>query len=138
MLAAKPNSWVDKRTFVCSAESCGLIAEIKITPPVITPDDFNILVSEERIAEALKIAQQEDPEKYPPNSVVQKDVVFNSLRSYLWNLAAETPRNIPRANRKYVVSLGEQCQYILEKFGYQETVWGDHVSFGSCLSLAGG
>ncbi|TLD20237.1 cysteine proteinase [Venturia nashicola] len=109
--------WYEGRCTMCAA-----VLNIEYREPRLTTEDIALLTDTARLQERLRIAREKDPDR-PDLKVTQPVMVLDALATYICDSLQpkETHREIPRLNRRFLLSFGEDCEPLLRKLQFVQT-----------------
>ncbi|CAM1504284.1 Fc.00g018750.m01.CDS01 [Cosmosporella sp. VM-42] len=112
--------------FVCSAPPCTFQITLEISEPRMPPAWIKLLQDETTIRKQLRIAKEQEPNRYElatDNWVTQAPL---NLNTYLKNLLeASSPqevRKISKRNKRFAVLFGPRCFDIFRQLGFSEEI----------------
>ncbi|PHH77964.1 hypothetical protein CDD80_7535 [Ophiocordyceps camponoti-rufipedis] len=114
-----------RESFVCSAPPCTFQVTLEVSEPRMPTAWVQLLLDRGGIAERLKIARQEDPERYEHASDDWVDQAPQNLNTYLKNLLESGPneaRTISKRNKRFSVLFGPRCYSIFRQLEFQEEI----------------
>ncbi|KAF2096480.1 cysteine proteinase, partial [Rhizodiscina lignyota] len=106
--------------FKCSADSCLAKLSVTLRAPLFA-DEYVYLLSDRNALEArLQAAIVSDPER-DDFKVARPVDAFDALSTYLRDGmdTGSGRRKIPVKNRRFMVTFGEDCRYLLESLGFR-------------------
>jgi ubiquitin carboxyl-terminal hydrolase 25/28 len=123
---SKYNPLVAREVFACSAAPCTFQVTLDISKPRMPLWWIDLLLDSDTIREELRIAKENDPERY---MAATDDWVMQAplnLNTYLKNLieatSQEGARSISKRNKRFAVLFGPRCFKIFQELEFVETV----------------
>lgn len=116
---------VGKAVFGCTA--CPQTVKVEVSLPRMKTEWLRLVADERRVKNALRIAQEEDPERFR-DSTTEKDFLMIkgaliNLNKYLRNVLEDDgmgPRKrISFRNKSFMVQFGEDCSPLFEYLGFE-------------------
>ncbi|KAF5009998.1 hypothetical protein FDECE_3815 [Fusarium decemcellulare] len=112
--------------FVCSAAPCTFQLTLEISEPRMASWWIKLLLDHDAIRESLRLAKEEDPERYAAATDDWVQQAPLNLNTYLKNLLEATPtekaRSISKRNKRFSVLFGPRCFSIFQQLEFSETV----------------
>ncbi|KAK3305842.1 uncharacterized protein B0T15DRAFT_398097 [Chaetomium strumarium] len=123
-LPEQHSRWAQFR-YACTV--CGMTVHLEMFPPLLKPEWIKLMMDEEKIREALRIARQQDPERYADISPEKETHYMTSapstLNLYIKNILEEDvmgPRKkISFRNKTFQVQFGPDCESMFRSLGFQ-------------------
>ncbi|KZF24550.1 cysteine proteinase [Xylona heveae TC161] len=108
-----------EHAFECSIPTCAAGVRICMKRPRLSPDFVRMLTDPNVIRERAESAINSDPERMHGQTVPTPIEVMTNLRQYI-NDSTTRPENtkIPSLNKRFMTSIGESCQDLLEYLGF--------------------
>ncbi|KAK4462549.1 hypothetical protein QBC42DRAFT_326761 [Cladorrhinum samala] len=118
--------------------SCSMALTLEITAPRMSPDWIEIIADKNRIESNLRLAKQEDPERYKDvdetKAEFYKSGSLGTLNTYISNILDDDgtgkPKRISVRNKTFSIQYGAQCEFIFKSLGFRkendqndETFW---------------
>lgn len=112
--------------YVCSL--CNMAIELEITFPRLKPEWIRMIMDQTRIKESLRIAKEEDPERYK-DTTPEKEKHFlttalSTLNQYLKNILDDdgtgSQKRISCRNKTFLIQFGPACNDIFRYLGFRE------------------
>ncbi|KAK3376758.1 hypothetical protein B0T24DRAFT_228485 [Lasiosphaeria ovina] len=124
-----------KIAYRCS--DCGQDVLLEITVPRLAPEWIKMITDEQRIRESLRVAREEDPERYHDVGPAREDFYattsLSTLNQYLKNVldggGSGARKRISFRNKTFSVQFGPACKHIFEYLGFEvefDEETGDH------------
>ncbi|QDS77871.1 hypothetical protein FKW77_000266 [Venturia effusa] len=109
--------WYEGKCSICAAK-----LNIEYREPRLTTEDTALLTDTARLQQRLQLAWEKDPDR-PDLKVTQPVMVLDALATYIRDSLQpkETHREIPRLNRRFLLSFGEDCEPLLRKLHFVQT-----------------
>ncbi|KAJ4170527.1 ubiquitin-specific protease ubp2 [Fusarium falciforme] len=112
--------------FVCSAPPCTFQVTLEISEPRMASWWIDLLLDHDTIRQTLRLAKEEDPERYAVATDDWAEQAPMNLNTYLKNLleatSPEKPRSISKRNKRFSVLFGPRCFSIFRELEFEETV----------------
>ncbi|CAF3486314.1 unnamed protein product [Fusarium graminearum] len=122
----KYNPLVARENFACSAAPCTFQVTLDISKPRMPLWWINLLLDADTIREELRIAKENDPERYMAATDDWAMQAPLNLNTYLKNLieatSQEGARSISKRNKRFAVLFGPRCFRIFRELEFEETV----------------
>ncbi|KAK4237578.1 hypothetical protein C8A03DRAFT_34480 [Achaetomium macrosporum] len=111
--------------YVCTL--CGMAIHLEMSSPLLKPEWIKLIMNEDKIREALRIAREQDPERYADISPGKETHYVTSapstLNQYLKNILEEDvmgPRKkISFRNKTFQVQFGPDCESMFQYLGFE-------------------
>ncbi|GAB1317509.1 ubiquitin-specific protease ubp2 [Madurella fahalii] len=112
--------------YVCSL--CNMTVELEITFPRLKPEWIQMIMDQTRIKESLRIAREEDPERYkdttPEKEKLYMTTALSTLNQYLKNILNDdgtgSQKRISCRNKTFLIQFGPACNDIFRHLGFKE------------------
>lgn len=112
--------------YFCSL--CNMAIQLEITVPRLRPDWIQMIMDQNRIRESLRIAKEEDPERYrdttPEKEKHYLTTALSTLNQYLKNILDDDgtgpQKRISCRNKTFVIQFGPACNHIFRYLGFAE------------------
>lgn len=110
--------WYEGKCTLCAAN-----LNIAYREPRLSTEDIALLTDTARLQERLRTARDKDPDRADLR-VTQPVMVLDALATYIRDSLQpkETHREIPRQNRRFLLSFGEDCEPLLRKLQFVQTM----------------
>jgi ubiquitin carboxyl-terminal hydrolase 25/28 len=100
---------------------------LEMSPPLLKPEWIKLMMDEDKIREALRVAREQDPERYADISPEKETHYMTSapstLNAYIKNILEEDvtgPRKkISFRNKTFQVQFGPDCESMFQFLGFQ-------------------
>jgi ubiquitin carboxyl-terminal hydrolase 25 len=113
------NSGMESYHFHCTNCPCGV--QCRVAPPRLDDNSIELLTSQYRLEQRCEILKAEDPERkgVMPQRAIQ---VLEALYAYLRDSMkpSKERKRIPKANRRFRLSLGDDCEEFLKWLGFSD------------------
>ncbi|CEI69600.1 hypothetical protein FVEN_g7115 [Fusarium venenatum] len=123
---SKYNPLVARENFACSAAPCTFQVTLDISKPRMPLWWIDLLLDSDAIREELRIAKENDPERYMAATDDWAMQAPLNLNTYLKNLieatSQEGARSISKRNKRFAVLFGPRCFKIFQELEFEETV----------------
>jgi ubiquitin carboxyl-terminal hydrolase 25 len=102
--------------------NCAATLDIEYRAPRLGQEDVALLTDTARLQQRLRIAREKDPDRADLR-VTSPLMVLDTLACYVRDCLEpkETHRAIPRLNRRFLLSFGEDCEPLLKKLEFVQT-----------------
>jgi ubiquitin carboxyl-terminal hydrolase 25 len=113
--------WMEERILECSSLVCSAVLTVVLSPPRLTPEFVTLLTDREVIAERVRRAEADGPDREWENSEDQLGPfqVLSWLRQYITDAMHNMQRKrISVRNKKFACALGDDCRELLEFLGF--------------------
>ncbi|KAF5002661.1 hypothetical protein FGRMN_199 [Fusarium graminum] len=113
-------------TFRCSGDPCSFEILLEISEPRMPPWWIDLLLDKNAILDSLRIAKEQDPDRYAAASEEWATQAPLNLNTYLKNLleatSQENARSISKRNKRFFVLFGPRCFRIFRELEFKETI----------------
>lgn len=107
---------------------CNMNIALEMTVPRLKPEWIRTIMDEDRIREAVRVAKQEDPERYadatPAKEAHYMTTPLSTLNQYLRNILDDDgtgpQKRISFRNKTFFVQFGRDCEHIFRYLNFQE------------------
>lgn len=109
----------DKEWYEGRCSGCGAMLHIAYREPFLSSEDIDLLTSETQLQRRCEIAKEKQPER-EISTGAKPVLVLDALATYLGDslVPSDQPKKIPKLNRRFVLSFGEECDELLLKLGF--------------------
>ena len=114
--------WDDTRLFQCSAQACSARLTVRLRSSRLRKDFVDLLTDKSRIEARARRAMASDPDRFEGHAVPSPLDVLTNLRSYIGTAMKGDFRHIPANNKKWLLSLGEDCAALLYYLDFTKSV----------------
>lgn len=105
-------------SFVCSASSCPVTVDIKVSAPRLPDNLLTSIVNATALEARGRRVIAGEPERYVGMDPLTPMVVFSNIRQYLSDAKSAPvngePRRIARRNKKYFLAFADECDELFE------------------------
>ncbi|RGP79988.1 ubiquitin carboxyl-terminal hydrolase 2 [Fusarium longipes] len=112
--------------FACSADPCTFSVTLEVSMPRMPLWWINLLLDSDAIREELRIAKENDPDRYMAATDDWAMQAPLNLNTYLKNLieatSQEGARSISKRNKRFAVLFGPRCFRIFQELEFEETI----------------
>ncbi|KAM0291572.1 hypothetical protein ACHAO9_003699 [Fusarium lateritium] len=113
-----------REPFACSAGPCTFSVTLEVSEPRVPSWWANLLLDRDAILEGLRVAKEQDPERYAAATEEWAMQAPPNLNTYLKNLleadSQENARSISKRNKRFFVLFGPRCFKIFRELEFKE------------------
>ncbi|KAF9766997.1 hypothetical protein IL306_000495 [Fusarium sp. DS 682] len=111
-------------SFACSADPCTFSVTLEISEPRMASWWIDLLLDHDTIRKSVRLAKEQDPERYAAASDDWATQAPLNLNTYLKNLleatSQENARSISKRNKRFFVLFGPRCFEIFRQLEFEE------------------
>ena len=114
--------WKDTRIFQCTNQACSARLKVYLQSARLSQGFVDILTNRVRIEMRARKAMESDPERFEGHAVPSPLTVLTHLRAYIGFAMSGGSKQISASNKKFMLSLGEDCAALLLYLDFSKEV----------------